>query len=152
MNAGQTFAWTTAWFTAWITPGMGLAGVFAASFLSATLLPGGSEFVLFGYIRLYPDATWIAVALAAIGNTLGGMTSVGVGRLLPNRIADTRALALVRRHGAWALLLSWVPVIGDALCVAAGWLRLPWIPVTASMFAGKAARYAAIAALAYGLL
>lgn len=131
---------------------MGLAGVFVASFLSATLLPGGSEFVLFGCIRLYPESIWSAVALASIGNTLGGMTSVGIGRLLPNRVpgrlAETRALALARRYGAAALLLSWVPVIGDALCVAAGWLRLEWMAVTVCMFIGKAARYVVIAELA----
>jgi len=132
----------------WITPDMGLAGLFLASFLSATLLPGGSEVVLFGVLKLYPQSYWPAVLLATLGNTLGGLTSVGVGYLLPNTVSDSRALQLARRFGSISLLLSWAPIIGDALCVAAGWLRLNWLPVIAFMALGKFARYLVIAQLA----
>jgi membrane protein YqaA with SNARE-associated domain len=51
----------------------------------------------------------------------------------------------VRRFGALALLLSWLPVIGDAMCAAAGWLRVPWWAATIAMAAGKLARYLALA-------
>ena len=51
----------------------------------------------------------------------------------------------MRRYGAVALLLSWVPVIGDALCAAAGWLRVPALPALAAMAAGKLARYVVVA-------
>jgi membrane protein YqaA with SNARE-associated domain len=132
----------------WITPDMGLAGLFLASFLSATLFPGGSEVVLFGVLKLYPQSYWPAVLLATLGNTLGGLTSVGVGYLLPNTVSDSRALQLARRFGSISLLLSWAPIIGDALCVAAGWLRLNWLPVIAFMALGKFARYLVIAQLA----
>src|SRR5450759_1736694 len=132
----------------WITPDTGLAGLFLASFFSATLLPGSSEVVLCGVLKLYPQSYWPAVLLATLGNTLGGLTSVGVGRLLPNPVSDSRALRLARRFGAISLLLSWAPVIGDALCVAAGWLRLNWLPVTLFMVLGKFARYLVIAQLA----
>ena len=132
----------------WITPDMGLAGLFLASFVSATLLPGGSEVVLFGVLKLYPQSYWPAVLLATLGNTLGGLTSVGVGYLLPNTVSDSRALQLARRFGSISLLLSWAPIIGDALCVAAGWLRLNWLPVTVFMVLGKFARYLVIAQLA----
>lgn len=132
----------------WITPDMGLAGLFLASFLSATLVPGGSEVVLFGVLKLYPQSYWPAVLLATLGNTLGGLTSVGVGYLLPNTVSDSRALQLARRLGSISLLLSWAPIIGDALCVAAGWLRLNWLPVIAFMALGKFARYLVIAQLA----
>jgi membrane protein YqaA with SNARE-associated domain len=132
----------------WITPDMGLAGLFLASFLSATLLPGGSEVVLFGVLKLYPQSYWAAVLLATLGNTLGGLTSVGIGRLLPNAMADSRTLRLSLRFGSVSLLLSWMPIMGDALCVAAGWLRLNWLPVTLFMALGKFARYLVIAQLA----
>lgn len=123
----------------------GLAGLFLASFLSATLLPGGSEAVLFAVIRLHPEQTLAALLLATLGNTLGGMLTYYMGRLLPQHIAPQKS-ALARRHGAPVLILAWVPIIGDALCAAAGWLRLPPLPCAAWMAAGKAARYVLVAA------
>jgi membrane protein YqaA with SNARE-associated domain len=123
----------------------GLAGLFLASFLSATLLPGGSEAVLFAVIRLHPDQALPALLLATIGNTLGGMVTYAMGRLLPQHLAPAKA-ALAQRHGAPVLLLAWAPLIGDALCAAAGWLRLRPLPCAAWMAAGKAARYAVVVA------
>ena len=73
------------------------------------------------------------------------MSSYLIGRLIPNRVQH-RSIATLQRHGYWVLLLSWAPVVGDALCVAAGWLRFnPW----ASIFVigvGKFARYLVVAA------
>lgn len=133
----------------WFTPELGLAGLFASAFLSATLLPGGSEAVLFGVLKLHPESLWPALALATLGNTLGGLTSVLAGRALPDRPATQptarRALAWARRFGAPILLLSWVPIVGDALCVAAGWLRMPWLPATVFLAVGKFLRYAVVA-------
>ena len=127
---------------------IGLWALFISSFLAATLLPGGSEVVLFGVLKLYPQSYWPAVLLATLGNTLGGLTSVGVGYLLPKTVSESRALRLARRFGSFSLLLSWAPIIGDALCVAAGWLRLSWLPVTLFMALGKLARYLVIAQFA----
>jgi membrane protein YqaA with SNARE-associated domain len=56
-----------------------------------------------------------------------------------------KQLAAVRKHGAPALLLAWAPIIGDALCAAAGWLRLPWLPCLLWMALGKGARYLVVA-------
>jgi membrane protein YqaA with SNARE-associated domain len=124
---------------------MGLGALFVASFLAATLLPGGSEVALLALLELYPDQMLPALAVATVGNTAGGMTSYLVGRLLPENAEPVRGLLWVRKHGAPALLLSWLPILGDALCVAAGWLRLdPWRSA-AFMGAGKLARYAALA-------
>ncbi|MDP2135127.1 MAG: DedA family protein [Sulfuritalea sp.] len=123
----------------------GLAGLFLASFLSATLLPGGSEAVLFAVIRLHPEQTLAALLLATLGNTLGGMLTYYMGRLLPQHLAPEKS-ALAQRHGPPILLLAWAPIIGDALCAAAGWLRLPPLPCAAWMAAGKAARYVLVAA------
>lgn len=132
----------------------GLAGLFLASFLSATLLPGGSEAVLFAVIRLHPEQTLPALLLATLGNTLGGMTTYAMGRWLPapekigagDTAREKHYLAALRRWGSPALLLAWAPIIGDALCAAAGWLRLPPLPCTLWMATGKAARYALVVA------
>jgi membrane protein YqaA with SNARE-associated domain len=123
---------------------LGLAGLFLSSFLAATLLPGGSEVVLFALLRLHPEQTLVALALATLGNTLGGLTSYGMARLLPQKLG-AHPLELARRWGAPILVLAWVPIIGDALCVAAGWLRLAWLPCTLWMALGKGLRYVVIA-------
>ena len=123
---------------------LSLGGLFLSSFLAATLLPGGSEAVLFGVLKLNPGLLWPALALATLGNTLGGMSSYLLGRILPER-KPTKWLTFVHRYGSPALLLAWAPLIGDALCVAAGWLRLNAAYVALFMAAGKLARYLAIA-------
>jgi membrane protein YqaA with SNARE-associated domain len=125
-----------------------LAGLLASSFLSATILPGNSEVVLAAVVSKLPDLFWTAVAVATLGNTAGGMTSYALGRLIPaqgGRKLAPRAVALAQRYGIPMLLLSWVPVIGDALCVASGWLRQDWRLATLAIAAGKLARYVAVA-------
>ena len=130
----------------------GLAALFAAAFVSATVLPANSEIVLLAVLGAFPERLFEAIVVATVGNTLGGMTTYGIGRLFPARKGhDTRALAWVRRYGAWALLLSWVPIVGDAMCAAAGWLRIGVAPALAAMAAGKLARYLAVALLARAL-
>ena len=123
---------------------LSLGGLFFSSFLAATLLPGGSEAVLFGVIKLNPGLLWPALALATLGNTLGGMSSYLLGRILPER-KPSKWLEFVHRYGSPTLLLAWAPLIGDALCVAAGWLRLNAVYVGLFMAAGKLARYLVIA-------
>jgi membrane protein YqaA with SNARE-associated domain len=122
----------------------GFVGLFVASFLAATLLPGGSEFVLIAVLHKHPDAVVQAVAVATIGNTLGGTTSYLIGRMIPNK-AESKAIIYLHKYGYWALLFSWVPLFGDALCVAAGWLRYnPWLSLL--LFAiGKLFRYVLVA-------
>jgi membrane protein YqaA with SNARE-associated domain len=121
-----------------------LWALFASSFLAATLLPGGSEFVFAGILNAKPDLYWPALAVATVGNTLGGMSSYLIGRVIPQR-AELKGLHWVRRFGSAAMLAAWVPIIGDPLCVAAGWLRInPWLAAL-FMAIGKFARYLAIA-------
>jgi len=124
-----------------LSPGGGLAGVFLASFLAATVVPFSSEAVLFGYLKLHPGNAALAVTLATLGNTAGGMTTYLIGRLLPERKPDTRALAWLKRFGAPVVLFAWLPLVGDALCAAAGWLRVNWLAALAFMAAGRLARY-----------
>ena len=124
--------------------GTGLTALFVASFLSATLLPGSSEVALVALLHRHPHTLWPALAVATAGNTLGAMTSYVLGRLLPNRAAPA-SVAAMRRHGYWALLFTWLPIVGDALAVAAGWLRMH-AGLCAVMFTvGKFLRYALIA-------
>jgi membrane protein YqaA with SNARE-associated domain len=121
--------------------------LFFSSFLAATVLPGGSEVVLYTLLKLHPGHYWLALAVATTGNTLGGMSSWLIGRLIPQG-RHLKGLAMMQKYGAPALLLSWVPVIGDPLCVAAGWLRLnPWVSL-AFIALGKLARYWLIASIA----
>lgn len=126
-----------------VTAEQGLAGLFLSSFLAATLLPGGSEAVLWGVLQLHPEQEAAALALATLGNTLGGMTSWACGRFLPRwqRLERLPQMHHLQRWGSPALLFSWLPLVGDALCLAAGWLRLHWLPCMLFMAAGKFARY-----------
>jgi membrane protein YqaA with SNARE-associated domain len=125
----------------------GLVSLFISSFLAATLLPGGSEAVLFGVLKAYPEALWAALFIGTLGNTLGGMVTWGMGRMLPPT-HQLKHVEKVRLYGTPALLLAWVPLIGDALCLAAGWLRLnPW-QAALFMALGKFARYWVIAVAA----
>jgi len=135
-----------------MTEDIRLLGLFISSFLAATLLPGGSEAVLVGVLLTYPELLWPALSIATLGNTLGGMSSYLIGRLLPDEQALSQkigrymhGLEWTRRHGAPILLLSWAPLIGDILCVAAGWLRIHWFPALLFIAAGKFARYWLIA-------
>ncbi|MFN0302347.1 MAG: YqaA family protein [Burkholderiales bacterium] len=130
-----------------ITEEAGLAGLFAASFIAATIVPLSSEVVLFGFLKLHPHALAPAITLATIGNTLGGMTTYLLGRIArePRRFAR---LSQVRRFGAPLLALAWLPLVGDGLCLAAGWLRVHWLAVAAFQCAGRLARYIVIAWLA----
>ena len=126
------------------SPGNGLWGLAVSAFLSATLLPGNSEIVLVALLAKFPTLFWQSIIVATLANTLGGMTSYAIGRVLPNKV-ENKASQWLTRYGEWMLLLSWVPLVGDALCVAAGWLRInPWL--TLLMLAiGKCARYLAVA-------
>ncbi|WP_126443855.1 YqaA family protein [Sulfuricystis multivorans] len=129
------------------TPEASLAGLFIASFLAATLLPGGSEAVFLAVVLGHPEQSVWALALATLGNTLGGMTTYALGRWLPQKVgADKTARAVVwlRRQGSPLLVFAWAPLIGDLLCAAAGWLRLHWLSSMLWMALGKGARYAAL--------
>ena len=75
-----------------------------------------------------------------VGNTLGSLTTYGLGPADAGaQGARARALAWVRRYGAWTLLLAWLPVSAMPLCAAAGWLRIAWWRATLAMALGKLA-------------
>lgn len=125
--------------------------LFGASLLAATLLPLGSEPVLLGLITLNPTLLWPALCVATLGNTLGSVIGwwmgVGADHLMTSRNLSSphthhlRALQWLQRLGPVACLGAWLPVVGDALCVVAGYLRLPFWPCVCYMALGKALRY-----------
>ncbi len=132
-----------------ISPEAGLLGLFVSAFVSATLLPGASEALLFALVKLQPEQALPALVITTLGNVLGGMSTYAVGRLLPQRTLaklSPHLLERTRHYGSPALLLSWAPVFGDGLCLAAGWLRLGWSACALWMSVGKGLRYAVVVA------
>ena len=131
---------------------LSLWGLFASAFVSSTLFPGGSEVVLGAIAAQHQQDPWLLLAVATAGNTLGAVTTWLLGFLLVRRLSpdarlsarQQRAVEHARKWGSPILLLSWLPVIGDPLCFAAGYLRLPFVASLLFMALGKAARYAAI--------
>ena len=128
------------------------AALFAWSFLAATVLPLGSEPALFALVlRGYPFGP--SVAVATVGNVLGACTTYWLGRrtaeVLERRGAapldQGRAGRMMKRYGQPALLLSWAPLIGDALVAVSGAVRTPVVPFLCWVTIGKAARYLAVA-------
>lgn len=127
---------------------LSLASLFASSFLSATLLPGNSEVVLVALLLSGVSQPWLLVVIATMGNSLGGLTNVILGRFFPLREKSRwqeKAAVWLKRYGAATLLLSWMPVIGDLLCLLAGWMRISWGPVLFFLCLGKALRYVLVA-------
>ncbi|ORT48858.1 membrane protein [Vibrio sp. qd031] len=143
------FSWIAEWFA-----GSPLLILFWTGFLSATLLPGGSEAALLVALNQASEPLVAILLAATLGNTLGGLTNYWIGLWLPNRTSrqknSQKAIHYIERYGVFALLFSWLPVIGDPLCLAAGWLRLKFIPCVIAIALGKALRYATMAALYYG--
>jgi membrane protein YqaA with SNARE-associated domain len=139
------------WFA---LPENGLSTIFVVAFVSATLLPMGSEPAVFGFVKLNPDQFWLAIAVATAGNTLGGIADYWIGYGAHEAVAKgerTRHLGWLERFGPKALVFSWLPVVGDPLCAVAGWLKLPFWPSVAWMALGKLLRYALMTALLMGV-
>jgi len=141
-------AWLHSLLSILALPEFGLGTLFVIAFLSATLLPMGSEPALFGLVKLNPDLLWPAIVVATLGNTLGGILDWWLGygtRHAVDKWKDSavhvRALEWLERLGPKACLLSWLPLVGDPLCAVAGWLRLPFWPCALYMMVGKLARY-----------
>ena len=141
-------SWLTSLFDILALPEYGLSTLFVAAFISATLVPVGSEPALFGLLQLNPDLFWPAVFVATAGNTLGGAVDWWMGyeaHHLVDKYRHSRthikAIDWLERLGPKACLLAWLPLIGDPLCAVAGWLRMPFWPCVGYMLIGKLLRY-----------
>ncbi len=137
-----------------------LVSLFAVAFVAATILPAQSEAALVG-LQLAGYPLGLTIAVASAGNTLGAVVNWALGRGV-SRYRDRRwfpvspralerASNWYRRWGRWSLLLSWAPIGGDALTVAAGVLREPFWSFALLVAVAKTGRYVAVSALAAGL-
>lgn len=139
-----------------------LVGLFTVAFAAATVFPAQSEAALVVLLVREEQSPVLLVAVATIGNVLGSVTNWLLGRWVEHyrdrswfpvsgRSLD-RATGWYRRWGRWSLLLSWAPIGGDALTVAAGILREPLWSFLLLVTVAKAARYIVVAAVTLGLL
>jgi len=127
--------------------------LFGSALLSSTLFPGGSEALLL--YRLHHGADPLASVLTATaGNVLGSLITYGMGRFGRQAVRRrsgnaeqhiARAECWFVRFGRPALLLAWLPVVGDPLCLVAGVLRVGVGSFLLLVTLGKLARYAALA-------
>jgi membrane protein YqaA with SNARE-associated domain len=134
---------------------MGLWGLFISAFISSTLAPGGSEAVLAYLVSEKQFNNEVLVSIATIGNTLGALTTWFLGSLAAKKFPaenllskkKQKSLSFVKKWGVWILFFSWVPLIGDGLCFAGGWLKLPLLLSCTIILIGKALRYIFVAYL-----
>ena len=131
----------------------GLWELFLSAFISSTIAPGGSEAVLAYMVSTGNYQVENLIFAATLGNTLGAMTTWGLGLLAAKKYPvmtllsaeKQKALAIVKSRGLWALFFSWLPVVGDALCFAGGWLKLPLFSAFLIIMLGKFCRYLVVA-------
>ena len=137
----------------------GYSGLFVLSFLASTLLPIGSEWLLV-LMLLKGNDPFSTVSVATVGNYLGSCTTwaIGIwgGPLLVRRIlridpaTEEAAVRFYRRYGVWSLLLSWMPIIGDPICLVGGILKVDFTRFSLLVFTGKLVRYAVVSWLTLG--
>lgn len=136
-----------------IDESIGLWGLFLSAFISSTIAPGGSELLLAYMVSEKAFNNELLVLIATVGNTLGAFTTWFLGVLAAKKFPaeellsekKQKSLQFVKKWGVLSLLFSWLPVIGDGLCFAGGWLKLPFLYSSIAIFAGKAIRYIFVA-------
>jgi len=128
---------------------IGFIGLFSVTFLSATILPFSSEiFLILMLSKGYDPATCLVIS--TIGNSLGGITNYGLGRLgnlnWLKKVGVTekkleKSCVTIQKYGGWLAFFSWIPIIGDPLVVALGYFRVPFLKVFILLVIGKFLRY-----------
>lgn len=139
-----------------------LGSLFGVAFIAATILPAQSEAALVALLVTGKWSPLLLVAVASVGNVLGAVVNWALGRGITRfrhrrwfpvgERALERATGWYRRWGRWSLLLSWAPIGGDALTVAAGVLREPFWSFLLLVTIAKAGRYLVLAAITLGFL
>ncbi|MFK0309660.1 YqaA family protein [Pseudomonas sp. NPDC090233] len=137
-------------------------GLFLAAFGAATILPMQSEAVLVGMLVSEHYATLTLLTVATLGNVLGSLVNWLLGRGIdhyrdrrwfpvgPDKLQ--KAQNVYQRYGYWSLLLSWVPLIGDALTLVAGVMREPLWRFVLIVSLAKGGRYAILALVVLGIM
>ena len=134
-----------------------LTNLFLLAFAAATLLPGGSEVTLLALAALSEHSTMTLLLVASVGNILGSVLNYGLGRMAlryqtrtwfpVSASALTKAQSWFSHWGQWAVLLAWVPIIGDPITVAAGVMRMNFTRFIVLVSLSKTLRYAALLGL-----
>jgi membrane protein YqaA with SNARE-associated domain len=146
-------AWLCSLLAALSLPRFGLSTIFFVALVSATLLPMGSEPAVFGLIKLNPELFWQAIAVATIGNAIGGGINWWLGygakrayEHYKHSTVQAKALAWLQRLGPRACFFAFLPAVGDPLTTVAGWLKLPFWPCFLWGALGKFCRYVTMTA------
>jgi membrane protein YqaA with SNARE-associated domain len=139
-----------------------LGGLFVIAFVAATVFPAQSEAALVGLLVTGIHSPVLLVAVASLGNVLGAVVNWALGRGIESfrerkwfpvsRGSLDRATAWYGKWGRWSLLLSWAPIGGDALTIAAGVLREPLWSFVILVTIAKTARYVVVAAATLGVI
>ena len=138
------------------------AGMFAIALLAASILPFQSEAALAVLLIAGKQPVGLLILFASLGNIVGSTINWWLGCYI-NRFRDRkwfpvkdesliRAEKWYRRYGRGLLLLSWVPIIGDPLTVAAGVLKEPLWSFLLIVAVAKISRYVIFAAIIIGVL
>jgi membrane protein YqaA with SNARE-associated domain len=149
------------WVQSWLSADAGLWGLFLSAFVSATVLPGSSEIVMTALVTAYPALAMAAFFAALAGNVLGCVLTFWMGhagrqgfeRFKKVRVdTEDPRIQRLKRWGPPGLFLSFLPLVGDALVLAAGWLKMPFWPSLFWIALGKGARYLVLLLSLKGLL
>ncbi len=143
-----------------VDPALSLAGLFLLAFSAATLLPGGSEAALLAMEAFSEHSSLALLAVASAGNILGSVLNYWLGRAAlhyqdkswfpVSRDALAGSQKWFSRWGQWAVLLAWMPVIGDPITLAAGVMRMGFGRFVILVSLSKILRYVAVLGL-FGL-
>ncbi len=136
----------------------GLIGLFAGSFLAATVVPFSSEILLTG-VLIAGVGKFEAFIAATTGNWLGGLTSYYVGYLGKweyierwFRVKEETLLkqrSRIEKYGSLIALVTWLPIIGDVLAIGLGFYRISFVRSAVFMLIGRALRFATWISLYY---
>lgn len=135
---------------------LGYLGLFISSFLSSTIIPFSSEIVLLALLSLGYDV-WISVIIATLGNSIGGMTSYGIGYLgkwewIEKYFKTPRSKienfkSRIDKWGSFVGILAWLPIIGDVIAIGLGFFRINPYLSCLWMFIGRFLRFLFIGGL-----
>lgn len=127
-------------------------GMFVAAFVGATLVPVSSE-AAFAALLVTGYPVVPALAWATLGNTVGCTLNYALGRWGRDRVearlrtsrAGRTAVRWTELAGVPTLLLSWLPIVGDPLTLAAGVARVRLAVFFVLVVSVRFGRYAVLA-------
>ena len=121
---------------------LGYFGLFLGSFVAATVVPFSSDVQLVAMLAAGGNV-WFCVAVATLGNWLGGLGKwEWIEKYMRVRHETLiKHKSKVDRYGAWLALLTWLPFIGDIFAIALGFYRVDFRKSALLMLIGKGARF-----------